>query len=151
MNRKAAGKKKQEIADKRKFLCGYLKAKEDIVRLKEQLTELESYMSAPASARQTDEPRAKKEHDLSDYSAKLEQMRTQIEREQLRSLHTLESVRHAIEHMDSGKEKDVLTYRYIRGYSWTTTAELMGYTVRQTFNIHGEALRSISLNFIKTV
>jgi DNA-directed RNA polymerase specialized sigma subunit len=48
-----------------------------------------------------------------------------------------------IEALEDEQEKSLLKYRYIRGYRWEAIADKMGYSVRQIFNIHNKALRSL--------
>jgi len=50
-----------------------------------------------------------------------------------------------IETMEDEQEKRLLKYRYIRGYRWEVIADKMGYSVRQTYNIHHKALCRISI------
>lgn len=48
-----------------------------------------------------------------------------------------------IEDLEDEQEKRLLKYRYIRGYTWDVIADKIGYSVRQVFNIHQKALRSL--------
>lgn len=48
-----------------------------------------------------------------------------------------------IEALEDEQEKRLLKYRYIRGYRWEAIADKMGYSLRQTFNIHSKALQNI--------
>ena len=62
-----------------------------------------------------------------------------------------------IELLEDTTEKIVLTEFYINGKKWDEIAEIVGYTVRQTQNIHGKALKHftlfhlISLNFTNSI
>lgn len=58
------------------------------------------------------------------------------------------AVESAIVRLDSNRERDVLTLKYICGYSWEDIVQISGYSQRQTFRIHGEALKKIE-KFLK--
>ncbi len=45
-----------------------------------------------------------------------------------------------IEALEDEQGKQLLKYRYIRGYQWDRIAEKMGYSTRQVFNIHKRSL-----------
>lgn len=49
-----------------------------------------------------------------------------------------------IETLEDEQEKRLLKYRYIRGYTWDVIADKMGYSVRQVFNIHSKALKTLN-------
>ncbi|WP_124066253.1 hypothetical protein [Clostridium sp. E02] len=51
-----------------------------------------------------------------------------------------------IETLEDEQEKRLLKYRYIRGYRWEAIADIMGYSVRQIFNIHNKAFQIIEHN-----
>ncbi len=48
-----------------------------------------------------------------------------------------------IEALEDEQEKRLLKYRYLRGWRWEAIADKMGYSLRQTFNIHSKALQNI--------
>lgn len=48
-----------------------------------------------------------------------------------------------IEALEDEQEKRLLKYRYLRGWRWEAIADKMGYSLRQTFNIHKKALQNI--------
>lgn len=48
-----------------------------------------------------------------------------------------------IEALEEEQEKRLLKYRYLRGWRWEAIADKMGYSLRQTFNIHKKALQNI--------
>lgn len=48
-----------------------------------------------------------------------------------------------IEALEDEQEKRLLKYRYLRGWRWEAIADKMGYSLRQTFNIHSKALQKI--------
>ena len=57
-------------------------------------------------------------------------------------------VESAIVRLDSDREQDVLTLKYICGYRWEEIVQTSNYSQRQVFRIHGEALKKIE-KFLK--
>lgn len=49
----------------------------------------------------------------------------------------------AIVHLDSAREREVLTYKYIYGYRWENIAAVVNYSKTQIFRLHGTALKKI--------
>lgn len=49
-----------------------------------------------------------------------------------------------IETLEDEQEKRLLKYRYLRGWRWEDIAEIMGYSIRQVFNIHKKALQLLN-------
>jgi hypothetical protein len=47
--------------------------------------------------------------------------------------------------MEDENEKDVLTYRYLRGMKWEEIAIKMEYTYRNIIKIHGRALSNFTI------
>lgn len=50
-----------------------------------------------------------------------------------------------IELLEDEQEKRLLKYRYMWGYHWEIVAEKMGYSIRQVFNIHSKAIKSLCI------
>jgi len=55
----------------------------------------------------------------------------------------LSEIRAAINSLQSEAQKTVLTLRYIEGLDWISVQHRIGYEERQTFVIHGRALRNV--------
>lgn len=49
-----------------------------------------------------------------------------------------------IEEMENEMEKRLLKMKYLYGYTWEEVSEEMGYSVRQVYNIHNQALEHFS-------
>ena len=77
-------------------------------------------------------------------------MRQELERKLLqkryRRIRAFKKVQAAIERLESEQEKDLLTYRYLKGYSWEKIAVEMGYTYRHVTRLHGEALTNFKMS-----
>lgn len=139
MGRKNDGRTVAVIA----WLSSYLESKRDLKRLEEQLEEIKESIIASV-ARKGGMPKAKRTTDLSDYQATVERIEQQINWERMRKIKRLEEVREAIESVEDAKAKNILTYRYIRGYPWEEIARLMDYDISWMFKVHKKAVIEIS-------
>lgn len=54
----------------------------------------------------------------------------------------------AIVNLDSAREREILTYKYIYGYRWENIVEVVNYSKTQIFRLHGSALKKID-HFLK--
>lgn len=131
---------------KKKYLMEYKVAKRDVVRLEEQLTELQISEMYPSSMVRDDMPHAHNQTDLSDYAVKVEELVNEIWAARYRRINAFQQIQHAIEDMEDEREKTLLTYRYLRGYEWERIAVEMGVTWRHTLRIHGSALRNFNMS-----
>lgn len=61
-------------------------------------------------------------------------------------LETRISAQRLIAQLEDPVEQSLLTRRYIMAEEWEQVAADIGYTLRQTFRIHGRALQKMSLN-----
>ena len=48
-------------------------------------------------------------------------------------------------YMENEHEKQILTYRYLLGWSWEKISEEMGYTIRHITRMHGSALKNFKI------
>lgn len=125
------------------WLSSYLESKRDLKRLEEQLEETKESTIASAECK-GGMPKAKRTTDLSDYQVAVERIEQQINQERMRKVKRLKEVRETIESIEDAKAKDILTYRYIRGYPWKEIARLIGYDISWMFKIHKRAVEEIS-------
>lgn len=49
-----------------------------------------------------------------------------------------------IDQMNCETEKNILTLKYISGYTWEQISEITNYSLRQVYNIHNKALNHIN-------
>lgn len=49
----------------------------------------------------------------------------------------------AIEELEDWRHRDILTYRYINGYTWEQVADIIHMSVRHVTRLHGDALTAI--------
>jgi len=50
-----------------------------------------------------------------------------------------------VENLEDETEKAVLTYRYLRGYTWEQICVKMEYSWKQIHRIHGKALKNFKM------
>ena len=115
------------------------------MRLEEQLREIRSNEASPSGQCTDGQPRAHRVKDLSDYHVKLEHMEQKVEEARTKKLQLLDSIQRDIEGMKDSREKDVLTYRYIRGYPWEKVAEEMNYGISWVIKVHERAVRKLDI------
>lgn len=124
---------------KKRFLWSYQDSKCKVVRLDAQLEELtENKLSIRVSG--DGMPHGNEKSDLSGYASKKDEIEREIIRERYQSVQRFISVRKAIEAMDNEKEKNILTYRYLRDYDWDDIARKTGYCLQWVHKIHARAL-----------
>ena len=59
--------------------------------------------------------------------------------------HTKESIKRRIEAMEDEREKDLLTYRYIRGMKWEKICTEMKHSWQHIHRIHAKALKNFTM------
>lgn len=135
-----------ENEKKKLFLKSYMQAKNDVFRLEMQLTELRLNKLTPSMVPDDGMPHASGISDLSDYAARVDELERKLLQKRYRRIRAFKKVQAAIERLESEQEKDLLTYRYLKGYSWEKIAVEMGYTYRHTIRLHGEALKNFKMS-----
>lgn len=93
----------------------------------------------------SDMPKAHNKTDLSNYAAKLDEYEHKYWNERYNQIKLYTSINDAIENMENGNEKLLLTYCYINGMNLDEVADKMNYSRRNITNIHGRALTNITL------
>lgn len=120
----------------------------------ERLRELAEGLSSPQIG---DRVSASKGNTSMQTVDKIVDLQAEIDKEITELVDMIAEIHAKIERLSDPAEKAVLTERYINGRSWEEIAGIVGYTVRQTLNIHGRALKHftlfhlISLNFTKSI
>ena len=78
--------------------------------------------------------------DLSTYAAELDEMINELIEERRQRIRTYKQIVQQIKRMKSRNESDVLFYRYIKAMEWWDIVELMGFSERWIYKLHGKAL-----------
>lgn len=131
---------KRSINEKKKaFLWSYRDQKMRAERIKEQQEELrENKISI--SILNDGMPRGTSKSDLSDYAIQFDELEQKLRVERFKSVQRFLLVRNSIESIENDKEKTILTYRYLRGYTWEKIAEKTKYCQQWVRKLHAQAL-----------
>ncbi|MBP3701708.1 MAG: sigma-70 family RNA polymerase sigma factor [Lachnospiraceae bacterium] len=130
---------------KKDYLDEYLNSKRAIARLELQLEEVRASKLYPSAIGGDGMPKGSSKSDLSAYAAAVDDLERKIKKEKQIRLELLDKIRDAIESMGNEDEKDLLHYRYIKGWSWGHIADQMGYGYRNVIKIHGKALGNFKI------
>lgn len=133
-----------ENEQKKLFLRSYLRDKEAVIRIEEQLAELRANKISP-SVINDGMPHGTELSDLSDYAAKVDELERKLLKKRYKRLQSFKMVQNAIEAMEDEAEKELLTYRYLREMKWEEIAVKMGYSWRKVHYLHGDALEHFKI------
>lgn len=129
---------------KKEYLREYRWHVRRIERIDAELEELR-VMKTAISVNNDGMPRGSCQSDLSGYAAKLDSLERQLIQEKDHRFKGYTEISDQIKSLDRENERDVLFYRYIKGFAWWDIAEKMGYSERWVLKIHGEALAHLKL------
>lgn len=130
---------------KKEYLWSYQKAKKDVVRLEVQLEELRLNQLLPGGLNSDGMPHGTEPHDLSDYMVKYDEISRAIIAARYRRIEAFQRVQASIERLEDGKEKELLTYRYLRGMKWEEIAVNMEHSWQHVHRIHSKALKNLKM------
>ena len=137
-------RKLTENEQKKLFLRSYLRDKKAVIRIEEQLAELRANKIFP-SVINDGMPHGTVSNDLSDYAAKIDELERELMRKREKKIDSFRKVQTAIEAVENETEKDLLTYRYLKGMKWEEIAVEMGYSWRKIHYLHGDALEHFKI------
>lgn len=137
-------KEKTENEIKKEYLLGFQKISRQLARLENELAEIRLNKYCP-SCISDGMPHASGCSDLSFYMAKVDELEKKILKKKYNRLQKQQEIRNRIEKMEDENEKDVLTYRYLRGMKWEDIAVKMGYSWRRIHYIHSKALENFRI------
>lgn len=137
-------KEKTENEIKKEYLLGFQKISRQLARLENELAEIRLNKYCP-SCISDGMPHASGCSDLSSYMAKVDELEKKILKKKYNRLQKQQEIRNRIEKMEDENEKDVLTYRYLRGMKWEDIAVKMGYSWRRIHYIHSKALENFRI------
>lgn len=140
----AKKKEKTENEIKKEYLLGFQKISRQLARMENELAEIRLNKYCP-SCISDGMPRASGCSDLSSYMAKVDELEKKILKKRYNRLQKQQEIRNRIERMEDENEKDVLTYRYLRGMKWEDIAVKMGYSWRRIHYIHSKALENFRI------
>lgn len=135
---------REENDRKKRYLWQYQECKRELERLEEEWIEVRLNKMCP-SVIQDGMPHASGCSDLSGYASKLDDLDRKIMKARYRRIQTLTDIRNRINAVKDQSEREVLTYRYIRGMKWEDIAAKMKYQRESVIRIHGKALRNFKI------
>lgn len=134
-------KKQTENDAKKEYLRSYRRHVRRIHRINEEIAELREMKMQPSMKPNDGMPHGSGgQGDLSGYAGDLDGMIRDLQHERYLRIKTYQQIAQQIKRLRSENEKDVLFYRYIKGLEWYEIAEMMRFSERQIFRIHGKAL-----------
>lgn len=134
----------EENERKKELLKSYQKAKNDVRRLEKQLEELRISKLSP-SIIIDGMPHGTHIGDLSEYAARVDEIEQEIKAARYKCICIFQRIRSQIESLEDNNEKDLLTYRYLKGESWERVAVDLGYSWKHTHRIHARALENFKM------
>ena len=90
-------------------------------------------------------PHGTDKKDLSDYAAKVDEIEQELVAARYSRICAFQDVQKRIETMEDEREKDLLTYRYLRGLKWEEVAVRMDYSWQHTHKVHSRALENLKM------
>ena len=134
---------KAENEAKKEFLWSYRDSVRRLERINAEIEEIRA-MRMGVSAGTGGTGRRGWKNDLSAYAAQLDSLERGLDEEKVVLLDTYIRIKAAIDNLKDARERDVLFYRYIKGFSWWKIADEMEYTERWIMELHGRALEGLN-------
>ena len=70
----------------------------------------------------------------------------ELYREGVSQVQSYKDIAFRISRLEDQDERDVLFYRYIKGYDWWKIAQIMDYSERWIYELHGRALKKMEIS-----
>lgn len=134
-----------ENEQKKEFLMSYRRARAAVGRLEEQLEELRLSKQGPSAINYSGMPHGTDISDLSIYAVKLDEIEQGLIEARYERICAFQRVQNRIEAMENEQEKNLLTYRYLRGMKWEEVAVKMKYSWQHIHKIHSRALKNLKI------
>lgn len=134
----------EEIEQKKEYLKGYIKAKNREALIKDQIQQLRLDTMFPA-LQGDGTPRGSSQKDLSDYTAKIESLMEELEKEWVESVIRYERIRKAINKMNDEQEKEALTRYYLLRENNKAIQRKMGVSKAKLYRIYDSALENFEI------
>ena len=129
---------------KKAYLSKFRESKEAVKRIEDQITALELYEASPKTIDiEMHGSRARK--DMSDYATKKDELISKMMQARYMRVSTYTDIFQAIENAPNERERQVLTYRYIKCLKWEEIAVEMHVEWAQVHRIHANALKHFKI------
>lgn len=133
---------KNENNQKKEYLRGYRRHGRKIRRIEAEIEEIRNMKMYP-SMNNDGMPHGSTRNDLSDYAVKLREKEDELFKEGVEEVKTYKDIKYEIDKLEDEDERDVLFFRYIKGYDWWQIAKEMDYSERWIYILHARALKKI--------
>ena len=134
----------EEIEQKKEYLEGYINSKNGEALIKDQIQQLRLDTMFPA-LQGDGMPRGSSQKDLSDYTAKIESLMEELEKEWVKSVIRYERIRKAINKMNDEQEKEALTRYYLLRENNKAIQRKMGVSKAKLYRIYDSALENFEI------
>ena len=136
---------KNENDRKKTYLRAYRKHGKRIKRIESEIEEIRNMKMYPSS-NNDGMPHGSNQSDLSSYAAALQEREDELYQEGVKQVQTYKDIEYRINKLENRDERDVMFYKYIKGFTWWQIAQLMEYSESWIYELHGRALKNIQIN-----
>ena len=129
----------KSMEEVKQYLNSCLSAKREVEQLE---TDIAYFRVEKMSVRHTLDgmPRGSDHKDLSDYIVKLEELEKKLLRARYKRVAIYTQIFDQIEKMEDDMERELLTYRYLKGHTWEKVADEMYLSYGYCHKVHNKAL-----------
>jgi DNA-directed RNA polymerase specialized sigma subunit len=136
---------KNENDRKKTYLRAYRKHGKRIKRIESEIEEIRNMKMYPSSIN-NGMPHGSNQSDLSSYAVALQEREDELYQEGVKQVQTYKDIEYRINKLENQDERDVMFYKYIKGFTWWQIAQLMEYSESWIYELHGRALKNIQIN-----
>ena len=136
---------KNENDRKKTYLRAYRKHGKRIKRIESEIEEIRNMKMYPSS-NNDGMPHGSNQSDLSSYAVALQEREDELYQEGVKQVQTYKDIEYRINKLENQDERDVMFYKYIKGFTWCQIAQLMEYSESWIYELHGRALKNIQIN-----
>ena len=136
---------KNENDRKKTYLRAYRKHGKRIKRIESEIEEIRNMKMYPSSIN-NGMPHGSNQSDLSSYAVALQEREDELYQEGVKQVQTYKDIEYRINKLENQDERDVMFYKYIKGFIWWQIAQLMEYSESWIYELHGRALKNIQIN-----
>ncbi len=136
---------KNENDRKKTYLRAYQKHGKRIKRIESEIEEIRNMKMYPSSIN-NGMPHGSNQSDLSSYAVALQEREDELYQEGVKQVQTYKDIEYRINKLENQDERDVMFYKYIKGFTWWQIAQLMEYSESWIYELHGRALKNIQIN-----
>ena len=136
---------KNENDRKKTYLRAYRKHGKRIKRIESEIEEIRNMKMYPSSIN-NGMPHGSNQSDLSSYAVALQEREDELYQEGVKQVQTYKDIEYRINKLENQDERDVMVYKYIKGFTWWQIAQLMEYSESWIYELHGRALKNIQIN-----